>query len=392
MLFPDLFNVQFWWIVALAMIVLVPLRHAGLRRWTFAAINLLMIALMLKSGVVAVLAMVAVGWLVLRVGGGRFATIATTAAGLAALGLFLVHKRPDLVTSSGVARIEPVLGAIGYSYVVLRWIEMARAVRSGRHPLPDPIATINYLLPFHMLAAGPIQSFDEFRAQPAIPRPLSAAGALRAIERVAFGLFKKYVVAQAIQRAFLTGFHAGGMYTLLEVQLTYIWLYLDFSAYSDIAVGIGRLIGFEAPENFNHPYLARNMVMFWERWHISLSMFIRRNLFIPAQLVMTRYDGGRHPLRIAALAFLVAFVPCGLWHRIGWPWVAWGLYHAAGLTISTAYRQWLTRKLGRKGVLQYMENPWIHLVMSALTFEFAALGVALPLFPYEDIFPWMSSH
>ncbi len=366
--FPDLFNVQFWWIVVLAMILLVPLRHAGLRRWAFAAINLLMIVLMLKSQVVAVLALVAAGWLVLRIGGGRMGTMATTAVGLAAMGLFLVHKRPDLVASTGVERIEPVLGAIGYSYVVLRWIEMTRAVRSGRHPLPDPISTINYLLPFHMLAAGPIQSFDEFVAQPAVPRPLSAAGALRAIERIAFGLSKKYVVAQAIQRAFLTDFHAGGMYMLLEVQLTYFWLYMDFSAYSDIAVGLGRLIGFEAPENFNHPYLARNMVMFWERWHISLSMFIRRNLFIPTQLTLTRYDGGQHPLIIAAVAFVVAFVPCGLWHRVGWPWAAWGLYHAAGLTICTAYRQWLTRKLGRKGVLRYMDDPRIRLAMTTLTF------------------------
>lgn len=392
MRFPDVYNVQFWWVVAVAMMVLIPLRHPGLRKWAFATINLLMVWLMLKSGVLAALAIVAVGWVALRAGGRWTGGIATAAVAVAALGLFLIHKRPELGAGTNLERIDPILGAIGYSYVVLRWLDMARAVRAGCHPLPDLPGAVNYLMPFHMLAAGPVQSFDEFLARPAVPAPLSSAQALHAIERIATGLFKKYVVAQAIQRMFLTGFHAGGMYTILEIQLTYIWLYLDFSAYSDIAVGIGRLIGFEAPENFRGPLLARNIVVFWERWHISLSMFIRRNLFIPIQLALTRRDGGRHPLAVASMAFAASFLLCGVWHRVDGAWAAWGLYQAGGLITCTAYRQALTRRLGRKGVLRYMDGPRIRMAMTALTFEFAAVGVAIPLYPFAELTSWTISH
>ena len=97
-------------------------------------------------------------------------------------------------------------------------------------------------------------------------------------------MFKKFVLANALEAAFLTAFRARGPYFFLEVQLNYLWLFLDFSAYSDIAVGIGGLLGVATPENFNRPYLARNSIDFWERWHISLSQFIRRNLFIPIQV------------------------------------------------------------------------------------------------------------
>ncbi len=130
-----------------------------------------------------------------------------------------------------------------------------------------------------------------------------------AFDRIASGLFKKYVLANLIKRLFLTDYRSAGLYVLLEVQLTFIWLYLDFSAYSDVAVGVGRLMGVATPENFNRPYLARNIIEFWERWHISLSQFIRRNIFIPDPACFTAVDrrptaaaGGQHGIQCVILA------------------------------------------------------------------------------------------
>src|SRR5262249_55313436 len=162
------------------------------------------------------------------------------------------------------------------------------------------------------------------------------------------GLFKKFVVAQGLERLFLTGFHARGPYLLWEIQLAYLWLFLDFSAYTDIAVGIGRLIGVATPENLHRPYLARNVIDFLERWHISLSMCVRRHVFIPLQLALMRRTEGRASLGIASFAFLVSFLLVGLWHEVGWVWVAWGLYQAGGLILCNVYRQLLTARLGRK--------------------------------------------
>ncbi len=175
------------------------------------------------------------------------------------------------------------------------------------------------------------------------------------------------------------------------MQLIYIWLYLDFSAYSDIAVGIGGLMGVATPENFNRPYLARNVIDFWERWHISLSQFIRRNVFIPIQLSFMRLTDGRAPLWIASFAFMVSFLLCGLWHSIGWTWAAWGLYQASGLIICNLYRHVLTKRLGRKGVNRYLANPWIRVFAIILTFEFAAAGVAIVTYPFLER-PWWTSY
>jgi D-alanyl-lipoteichoic acid acyltransferase DltB (MBOAT superfamily) len=387
----DLYSVQFWWFVGIALVVMVPLARTSLRRWAFAGLNLAFLVMHVRPGemksLAGILAGVVLAWLVLRVAqtAGWPGALAAALGGGAVLLLFLVHKLPHAARPAGSARLDTMLAGIGFSYVALRLVDVTRAIREGDHRAPDLPSTINYLLPFHMLAAGPIQSYDEFTAQPGTPRPLSAARALGAMERVASGLFKKFVLANYLDRLFLTGFHAAGPYFLLEVQLNFIWLYLDFSAYSDVAVGLGTLLGVETPENFRRPYLARNVIDFWERWHISLSQFIRRHLFIPAQLALMRWTDGRFPLLAASLAFTLSFVLCGLWHGLSTPWLAWGTVQSVGLIVCNVYRAALNRRLGRKGTSRYLENFWIKLAAILLTFEFAAAAVAVATYPYQEV-------
>ena len=388
----DPFAVQFWWVVALAVLFLVPLKSPTPRKWVLAGVNLGFLVLAMKSGVVPVLILMGLAWALLRACAGRFGSAALTAGGVATLAIFLENKLPWLGASAGLGPINPILATIGTSYVALRLVDVGRVVHEGRQPPPDFPSTINYLLPFHMLAAGPIQSYEEFAAQPAVPEPPTILGATDGFERIAAGMFKKYVLAQGIQRLFLTGFHAQGPYQLLELQLNYLWLYLDFSAYSDIAVGIGRLIGVATPENFDRPYLARNAIDFWERWHISLSQFIRRNLFIPIQMTLMRRSDGGHPLLISSFAFTVSFLLCGLWHSIGWVWLAWGAFQAAGLICCGLYRHFLIQNwLGRKGLNRYMADRRIRVLATIVTFEFAALAVAIVTYPFEEL-SWMSPY
>ena len=392
----DLYSGQFWWFVAVAVLVLIPSSGAGPRRWAFAAMNLGFLALYTRPGQAASFLSIAGGvlacWLFLRWIGRRGSSpLPLVLGGAAVLALFLLHKLPHAGDRLGLSRAESILAVTGFSYVALRLVEAARAVRDGRHPPPDLASTVNYLLPFHMLAAGPIQAYDDFAAQPAVPPPQTTRQALASLERIASGLFKKFILANYIDRFFLTGFHAQGPYVLLEMQFNYLWIYLDFSAYSDIAVGLGGLIGAATPENFNRPYVARNVIEFWERWHISLSQFIRRNLFIPIQLALVRRTGGRWPLLAASVAFTVSFVLCGLWHSVSLPWLAWGAFQAAGLVVCNLYRHALTKRLGRKGVNRYLANRWIYLAAVVLTFEFQAVAMAISVYPIREIFSWNSS-
>jgi D-alanyl-lipoteichoic acid acyltransferase DltB (MBOAT superfamily) len=386
------YSVSFWWVVGLALVLVVPLKKPTARKWVLAGINLSIFMLVMTPGpraavvrVLQVFLLAVVANVLLSLCAGRFRKVSAALGGIVVLTLFLVHKLPWLGESLTVSPVNPLLGAIGFSYVALRLIEVGRAVYERRHQPPDLASTINYLFPFHMLVAGPIQAFDDFVAQPAIPQPLSTAQSLAAMDRIAAGVFKKYVLAQGIQQLFLTGFHASGPYLFLEVQLSYIWLYLDFSAYSDIAVGIGRLIGVATPENFNRPYLARNVIDFWERWHISLSMFIRRNVFFPIQFALMRRTSGRFPLLVASFSFTVSFLLCGLWHQVNWVWLAWGSIQAVGLIVCNIYRTVLLKRLGRKGVDRYLADPWIRLAAIILTFEFAAFAVAVVTFPFQEL-------
>jgi D-alanyl-lipoteichoic acid acyltransferase DltB (MBOAT superfamily) len=378
----DLFGAEFWLAVAAGLIVLVPLTRAPLRRWAWALLNLGFLLVLLGRGVAVVAGGALLLYLILKLlEAGRGGLVLWSVTGCGLVGLFVLHKLPGVSRDLGLGRLNPILAAVGFSYAALRAADVLRAVGERRLPAPALPSTVNYLLPFHMLAAGPIQSYDDFVAQPAVPPPLPVAGALTAAERIAGGLFKKFVLAQTIQRLFLTGFRAGGPYFFLEVQLHFLWLYLDFSAYSDIAVGVGSLIGAATPENFNRPYLARNLIDYWERWHISLSLFIRRHLFIPVQLALLRRTEGRRALLAASLAFLVAFTLCGLWHALDLGWLLWGLAQAVGLIACNLYRHLLTIRLGRRGLRQYLADRRARLLAVGLTFEFAAFSLVLVRIP-----------
>ena len=382
----DLYATRFWLLVVFAVVLLAPINRGGPRQWVFAAINILFLVVYLKSRAVEAAAIPVCAFFALQaIHRARPAVgyVLCATCGVVLLSLFLVHKLPSLGKGARLESFAGVMDLVGFSYVALRLVDLGRAVSEARRPPPTLASTINYLLPFHMLTMGPIQAYDDFCDQPAVPPPLGFAASLRAFERIGQGLFKKYILANFIQEVLLTDFRSRGLYYFIEVQLNYLWLYLDFSAYSDVAVGVGMLTGFVAPENFNKPYLARNMIDYWERWHISLSQFIRRNLFIPLQLALVRRTEGRFPLWIASFAFTVSFLLCGLWHRMNVGWFLWGAYHAAGLVVCNLYRAYLLKRLGRKGLNKYMENPWIRGIAIVVVYEYVAfsLVVASQAFP-----------
>jgi D-alanyl-lipoteichoic acid acyltransferase DltB (MBOAT superfamily) len=372
----DLAKWPFWAALAAAIVLVAPRARDQHRSWIYALLNLGFITLLVgwRPGA-CLLGGAAVAWFLARIvrGSPRRGIWVVIAMGLT-LAVFVLHKRPGWFTILRTDEVNPLLKVVGYSYIALRLIELYRAMYEQRYDAPELAATINYLLPFQMLAAGPIQSYDDFVSQPGEPRTLNAEITLSATQRIAHGLFKKFVLAFAIKKLFLTDFTVHGFYWILEIQMFFIWLYLDFSAYSDIAVGIGRLIGVHTPENFNRPYFARNMITFWERWHISLSLWIRRNLFFPVQIALLRRTNGKSPLLCATVGFVVAFLLCGMWHGIAWNFFVWGAMQATGLIIVNFYRVLLTARLGSKGVKVYLANPYFKAVAMALTFEWVAIS------------------
>jgi alginate O-acetyltransferase complex protein AlgI len=198
---------------------------------------------------------------------------------------------------------------------------------------------------FPHLIAGPIVRHNELIPQFALdPRREGAAWRFSAgLTLFTLGLAKKVLLAGRLARLADPLFFAATDRVLdfgeaWTATLAFsLQLFLDFSAYTEMAIGIALMFGLLLPENFRRPYLALDLRDFWRRWHISLSRFIRDYLYIPL-------GGNRHGPARYVMATLVTMALAGLWHGAGWTYAAWGLWHGVGLIICHGWG-WLKRPL-----------------------------------------------
>ncbi len=230
--------------------------------------------------------------------------------------------------------ISPVL-PIGLSFYTFQSMSYTIDVYRRRlEPTRSFTLFFAYLTMFPQLVAGPICRAGDLMGQiedlPATRREDFEAG----LWLIVIGYFKKVVIADnvapVVNQAFAGGLWDVGLVWWLIMALFSVQIYCDFSGYSDIAVGLGRWMGFRLPENFRNPYLAVSLRDFWQRWHISLSTWFRDYVYIPL-------GGSRGGRRRGVLALFATMLLSGLWHGAAWHFVVWGLVHA---TLMSAER-WL---------------------------------------------------
>ena len=209
---------------------------------------------------------------------------------------------------------------------------------------------------FPQLIAGPIVHYREVLPQFAKKDSLklSSNNIAVGITIFALGLFKKVVIADSLAVYASPIFNAsenGVILTFFEAwvgTLAYTFqLYFDFSGYSDMAIGLGRLFGITLPQNFNSPYKSKNIVEFWRRWHITLSRFLRDYLYIP--LGGNRKGKFRRYLNLMITMFLG-----GLWHGAGWTFIVWGVLHGVYLIVNHAWRKMKIQVLGERLVNHFI--------------------------------------
>ena len=194
---------------------------------------------------------------------------------------------------------------------------------------------------FPQLVAGPIVRASQFLPQLKNKVEITPDNLKFGITLIAWGIIKKAVIADNIGPtvdivfAHPTGFTS--FYIIAATILFGIQIYCDFSGYSDIAIGAARIMGFHLPENFNRPYLAKNPTVFWSKWHISLSSFIKDYLYIPL--------GGNRKGKVRTYVnLMVTMLLCGLWHGAAWNFVIWGGYHGILLLVhKTVSKGWNIR-------------------------------------------------
>ncbi|MDE2517811.1 MAG: hypothetical protein O0W93_00085, partial [Methanocorpusculum sp.] len=193
---------------------------------------------------------------------------------------------------------------------------------------------------FPALVAGPIIRASEFLPQLKSKIEITGENIQAGVTLILWGLFKKMVIADNVgiyvDRVFAYPPNYPSVWIILATILFGIQIYCDFSGYAHIAIGSGRILGFKIPDNFDLPYLAKNIQIFWRKWHMTLSRFIRDYVYIP--LGGNRKGHGRTYANLFA-----SMVICGLWHGAAWTFVIWGAYHGGLLLLHRYFigeRKW----------------------------------------------------
>ncbi|PIE55878.1 MAG: hypothetical protein CSA34_06960 [Desulfobulbus propionicus] len=281
-----------------------------------------------------------------------------------------------------IGELEELFSAFGYS--AFSWSEVALPIgisfftfqklsylvdtyRGVSPPARSYNEYLLYVVMFPQLIAGPIVRYhdivDQLRS-----RLHTSQRMLSGIWRFCLGLAKKVIVANTLGQVADQAFAFG--HGLPEVGCAWLGLlcyslqiYYDFSGYSDMAIGLGKMMGFEFPENFNTPYIAHSFTEFWRRWHISLSSWMREYLYFPL-------GGNRRGAVRTACNLWVVFLLSGVWHGASWNFILWGAYHGLFLSLDKVNPLAGTRRLGR-------------LIGVPLTFVLVMLGWVL--FRAEDL-------
>jgi alginate O-acetyltransferase complex protein AlgI len=346
------------------------------------------------------------------------------------IGLFLVLKT-DAIAQVASAALRALTGQptnqasaldirwLGFSYLAFRLLHALRDRVTGKLPALTLQEFVSYAIFFPALTAGPIDRAERFvkdfrtkhpdpsavaqgsAAYPSTTASTSSASAQDAPPRVAegavrvtsepfaltaselmdggtrifLGIFKKFVLADALTALALNSANAAqttSTFWMWIVLYAYAWrIYFDFGGYSDIAIGLGRWLGIKLPENFDRPYLKPNLTVFWNSWHITLAQWFRAYFFNP----LTRALRSR-PLSPAVIIFIgqaSTMILIGLWHGVTWNFVAWGAWHAVGLF---AHNRWADFARARLTGLD--GSPWLKRFSGwmgmTLTFHYVALG------------------
>jgi alginate O-acetyltransferase complex protein AlgI len=300
---------------------------------------------------------------------------------------FLYLKRYSFMSFVPALPFAYVL--LGLSYVLFRIIHLIVDTASGdieeRIPVQD---YFNYTCNFLTFVSGPIQRYQDYRADAAAPRALESADVNEGMSRIIWGYLKILAVSAMADAVFLKlspalldpAVHHGAAAACARYVATAavytVFLYYNFSGFIDVVIGFARLLGMRLPENFNRPFVAASFLDFWGRWHITLSNWFRDYMFNPLlRALMGRFDNPRLAPWFGVLGFFVTFTVMGIWHGSTPVFIAYGFAMGFGASVNKVFQLFMTARLGRKRYRELCSAlPYVY-VCRGLTFAWFAMGV-----------------
>lgn len=265
---------------------------------------------------------------------------------------------------------------LGYSYLAFRLLHTIRDRQSGRLPDVTLGEYVTYVIFFPAFSVGPIDRIERFIKGLRQPAKTYTDDVLVGGQRLAIGLFKKFVITDTLMIIALNPLSATQAQSSLGAWiLLYAYafqIFFDFSGYTDIAIGLAQFVGISLPENFKQPYRQPNLTLFWNNWHITLTQWFRSYFFNPFARAMrkSRKISAGMMILVSQLATMTLI---GLWHGVTWHFVIWGLWHGVGLFVQNRWSSWAKIRLAGAS-----PSPRTQRILSILgimlTFNYVALG------------------
>ena len=258
---------------------------------------------------------------------------------------------------------------IGISFYIFQILSYNIDVYRGNvKAQKNPFLLATYVAMFPQFIAGPIVRYVDIESQ-LRDRKISVEIVSSGIQRFIIGLSKKVLIANALGECcavFKASNEKSVLFYWMYAVAYMLHIYFDFSGYSDMAIGLGRIFGFQFMENFNYPYISRSITEFWRRWHISLGSWFRDYIYIP--LGGNRVSQGRWIFNILAVWFLTGF-----WHGASWNFIVWGLYFVVFLLVE---KMWLMPYLQKTKIGSHLYVLFF-VMISFLIFDAASLKEAI---------------
>jgi alginate O-acetyltransferase complex protein AlgI len=357
------------------------IKNPWVRNSFLLAINLLVLLHFIKEHSFIVISILGLLVYVIALGAKRKRSVGLISFGIIlVVSLFIIRNFPliqDVLNGSILAfTVAPVLSVqkLGISYILFRMVHFLVESFKQKIQHSDPLTFLNYLFFFPTFLAGPIDTYTNFHyfiRQPA--RGYFRSLALAGLTRIVAGAFKTIILSASLLpyavdwQTLHTGL--GFMADLSSSLVLYsLYIYLNFSGYSDIAIGTAYLLGIKTPENFNNPYCSSSLSQFWKTWHITFSMFLKLYVFKPVLNVLNKLLPKASRLSITMTGYLFTFTVCGLWHGSTLNFIYWGLWHGAGLALN---KYWTTLN----STHHLIKPGWAYTGFSIiLTFIFVTFG------------------
>ncbi|MCM2533129.1 D-alanyl-lipoteichoic acid biosynthesis protein DltB [Neobacillus pocheonensis] len=267
------------------------------------------------------------------------------------------------------------VGFLGISYLTFKGTQLIMETRDGLIKQDIPLARLLYfILFFPTISSGPIDRYRRFDKdyQAEITPEQYKLYLYDGVNKIFLGFLYKYIIGYSINHFFIAniGFIATSYFEnhLYYMYAYSLYLFFDFAGYSNFAIGVSYIMGIKSPENFNKPFISRNIKDFWNRWHMSLSFWFRDYVYMRFVFIMTKKKWIKNRNIVSNLGYILLFLLMGLWHGLAIQYIIYGVYHALLMVAYNSFERF------NKKHKWWPQNKFTHVAAIIITFHFVCFG------------------